>query len=51
MESSGTVGKVNISKATHDLLKNDHDLVFESRGKIEAKGKGKMEMYFVDTLS
>jgi class 3 adenylate cyclase len=47
MESSGQVGKVNISQATYDLLKDDTHFTFESRGKIEAKGKGEMEMYFV----
>ena len=48
MESSGAIGKVNISEVTYDLLKNDPDLDFVSRGKIEAKGKGEMEMYFVE---
>ena len=47
MESSGEVGKVNISDATYELLKDDAQFSFESRGKIEAKGKGKLEMYFV----
>lgn len=47
MESSGKVGKVNISRATYELLKDDPTLAFESRGKIEAKGKGKIDMYFV----
>lgn len=47
MESSGEVGRVNISQATNELLKDDPDFVFESRGKIEAKGKGEIEMYFV----
>ncbi|MFT6127153.1 MAG: class 3 adenylate cyclase/tetratricopeptide (TPR) repeat protein [Flavobacteriaceae bacterium] len=47
MESSGDVGKVNISEATYKLLKDDADFTFESRGKIEAKGKGEIEMYFV----
>jgi class 3 adenylate cyclase len=47
MESSGEVGKVNISKTTYDLLKEDSQFSFESRGKIEAKGKGEIEMYFV----
>jgi len=47
MESKGEVGKVNISQATYNLLKDDPDFSFESRGKIEAKGKGKIEMYFV----
>jgi len=46
MESSGEVGKVNISQSTYELLKDDPAFVFESRGKIEAKGKGEMDMYF-----
>lgn len=47
MESSGEVGKVNISEVTYKILKDDADFTFESRGKIEAKGKGEIEMYFV----
>lgn len=47
MESNGHVGKVNISQATYKLLQDDPDFSFENRGKIEAKGKGEMEMYFV----
>lgn len=47
MESNGETGKVNISQATYDLLKCDKDLTFESRGKIGAKGKGDIDMYFV----
>lgn len=48
MESNGHVGKVNISQATYMLLKSQPDLAFENRGKIEAKGKGKINMYFVN---
>lgn len=47
MESSCEVGKVNISQTTYDYLKNDPDFVFESRGKIKAKGKGFIEMWYV----
>ena len=47
MESNGQVGKVNISQASYELLKSEPDLAFENRGKIEAKGKGEIEMYFV----
>jgi class 3 adenylate cyclase/tetratricopeptide (TPR) repeat protein len=50
MESAGKVGKVNVSQATYELLKNDLDFAFESRGRIEAKGKGKIEMYFVSSI-
>ncbi len=44
MESSGEVGKVNISEATYALVKDDFNC--EYRGEIEAKGKGKMGMWF-----
>ncbi|MEY4110673.1 MAG: hypothetical protein RLZZ46_1028, partial [Bacteroidota bacterium] len=45
MESSGEVGKVNISGATYELVKPYFNC--EYRGEIEAKGKGKLDMYFV----
>ncbi|HMG90191.1 MAG TPA: adenylate/guanylate cyclase domain-containing protein [Chryseolinea sp.] len=48
MESSSDVGKVNISEVTYELLKKDDALVFESRGRIEAKVKGEIAMYFVE---
>ena len=47
MESNGEAGKVNISQHTYELVKDEADLAFEKRGKIEAKGIGKVEMYFV----
>ncbi len=47
MESSGEVGKVNISETTYDLVR--HHFKCEHRGKITAKGKGEIEMYFVET--
>ena len=48
MESSGEIGKVNISGDTYELIKDMPEFVFEYRGMVEAKGKGKMKMYFVD---
>lgn len=47
MESSGEVGHVNISESTYDLVKSEPGLTFTPRGKVQAKGKGEMEMYFV----
>ena len=47
MESSGEVGQVNISEATYALVKDEPGLTYAPRGKVQAKGKGKMEMYFV----
>ena len=49
MESSGEVGQVNISESTYALLREHagHLFDFEPRGKVQAKGKGELEMYFV----
>lgn len=47
MESSGEVGRINVSGATYELLKNE--FTFEHRGKIEAKNKGMIDMYFLQT--
>lgn len=47
LESSGDVGKVNISGTTYELVKNDNKFDFEFRGKVEAKGKGEIDMYYV----
>ncbi|MBU3013115.1 adenylate/guanylate cyclase domain-containing protein [Polaribacter vadi] len=46
IESAGEVGKINISSSTHELIKNEFACL--SRGKILAKGKGELEMYFVN---
>ncbi len=46
MESSGEVGQVNISEATYALVKDEPGLAFTPRGKVQAKGKGEIEMYF-----
>lgn len=48
MESSGQVGRVNISQIVYERLKEEDDLQFEFRGCISVKGKGEIEMWFVD---
>jgi class 3 adenylate cyclase len=48
MESSGEPGKVNISDSTYSLVKDYYQCTY--RGKIEAKGKGAIDMYFVESL-
>lgn len=45
MESAGVVGRVNISAYAFDLVKGDFEC--EYRGKVEAKGKGPIDMYLV----
>jgi class 3 adenylate cyclase len=47
MESNSKVGKVNISQDTYQLVKDEKEFAFEYRGKINAKGKGDLAMYFV----
>jgi len=46
MESSGIPGKVNISGATYELIKNNYQCTY--RGKIKAKNKGEIDMYIVE---
>jgi class 3 adenylate cyclase len=46
MESSGEAGKVNISGNTYDLVKDRFNCLY--RGKVEAKNKGMIDMYFVE---
>ena len=47
MESSGEAGQVNISGATFALVKDVSGLSFAPRGKVDVKGKGELEMFFV----
>jgi class 3 adenylate cyclase len=46
MESSGEVGRVNISEVTYEFVKDAFPC--EYRGKVAAKGKGEISMYFVN---
>lgn len=46
MESSGEEGKINISQVTFELVKHKYECVH--RGKIEAKNKGMIDMYFIN---
>ncbi len=46
MESSGESGKINISKDTYELVKDTFEC--SHRGKMEVKGKGDADMYFVE---
>ena len=49
MESSGEAGKINISGTTYALVKDEfHGF---HRGKIHAKNKGEIEMYFLESVS
>ena len=45
MESHGVAGKIQVTKETYELLKDEY--LFERRGMIEIKGKGEMETWFL----
>ncbi|MEP7156736.1 MAG: adenylate/guanylate cyclase domain-containing protein [Betaproteobacteria bacterium] len=49
MESAGERGRVNISADTYALLAGEFDC--EYRGKVAAKGKGDIDMYFVKRVA
>jgi len=45
MEANSKEGKVNISQTTYELVK--YFFQFQYRGKVEAKNKGAIDMYYV----
>lgn len=45
IEAAGEADRINISRATADLVRDFFSV--ESRGKIQVKGKGELEMFFV----
>jgi guanylate cyclase len=45
MESHGTGGAIQITRATYELIKDD--FICEPRGTVTVKGKGKMEVWHV----
>ena len=47
MESSGEPGKVNISGTTYEFVKDQFKCTY--RGKVLAKNKGEIDMYFVES--
>lgn len=46
MESNGEPGRVNISSATYEMIKDFYACSY--RGKISAKNIGEIDMYFID---
>jgi len=45
IETAGEEGKINVSAYTYDLIKDEFQ--GEYRGKIDLKGKGKLDLYFI----
>jgi len=46
LEQSSEPGKINISQTTYDLIQSKFTCTY--RGKIQAKNKGDLSMYFID---
>ena len=49
MESSSEAGRIKISGTTYSLVKETFTCTY--RGKIQAKNKGEMDMYFVEDIN
>jgi len=47
MESTGVPGRIQVSEATYDVLMDDSSFVWEDRGSVDIKGKGKMKTYLL----
>ena len=45
MESHGAAGKIQITRATYDLIRDE--FICEPRGTMVVKGKGEMEVWYV----
>ncbi len=48
METTSKPGKINISGPTYELIKDYFQCTY--RGKVEAKNKGQIDMYFVERI-
>ena len=50
MEAAGEPGKVNISKETYELIKDNAQFMFKARGQLMVKGKGCTDMFYVEQV-
>jgi class 3 adenylate cyclase len=48
LEQGGEPGKINISESTWELVRDQFHCTF--RGKLPAKNKGEIAMYFVEAV-
>jgi adenylate cyclase len=45
MESAGTAGRIQVTRATYEILRDEFE--FERRGTVPVKGKGEMETWYL----
>jgi len=48
VQSASEAGRINVSAYTFDLIRQEFNCTY--RGKLSAKGKGDIDMYFVDSI-
>jgi hypothetical protein len=48
VQSASEAGRINVSAYTFDLIQREFNCTY--RGKLAAKGKGDIDMYFVDSM-
>lgn len=48
MQENGETNLINVSQSTYDLIKDKYDCSY--RGKISAKNKGEIDMYFIQGI-
>lgn len=48
METNCESGKINVSENTYEKIKENFDC--EYRGEIQAKNKGRLKMYYAQTI-
>lgn len=49
MESNSAPGRINCSESTANLLKKDGKFDIEARGEVDVKGKGKMNLFWINS--
>ena len=49
MESTSLAGRLQISEDTYALVADSEDFSWEKRGRVEMKGKGKVETYLLNS--
>jgi class 3 adenylate cyclase len=45
MQTEGTPGRIQITRATYELLRDE--FVYEPRGTVPTRGKGEMETWYL----
>ena len=47
MESTSVAGRMQVSRATYELVRDDGTFEWDERGPVDVKGKGAMRTYLL----